>query len=175
MKEIVLARQTVQQLGQLEDGYAIKAFLEAERVHGHRLSPYDCALSVYLQRITGWERIFASVEETILRCTVIRHSYQLNQFLRSFDAGHFPALDTEFFPHCEALRREPQAPGRHRAELVGQVAEQLDEVGDLLDLAPNVAGVSSIFQLDELVLPIESGCGAPDHPVRVPCEPASIG
>jgi hypothetical protein len=90
------ATEILQQLGELEDEYAIGAFLEAEGASGRKGDITNCVLAKFLMRKTGVMNIHVVPNRTTIGDTKISNPPRLISFLALFDEGHFPRLDESY-------------------------------------------------------------------------------
>ena len=90
--------EIITRLGQFDHSYALAKFLVAEGAHGKRGKVGECVLSNYLQCQTG---IRCGVGRTgtrvPLRNTFIEHPPVVRDFVKLFDYGYFPLLESEVY------------------------------------------------------------------------------
>jgi hypothetical protein len=96
-KAVEQARKMIQQLGELEDEYAIAAFLEAEGVDGNRSNPTTCVLARFLMRITGTIPVYVHPITTTIAGIKITNPGPVVLFVARFDLGSFPKLETFYY------------------------------------------------------------------------------
>ena len=89
-------RTAMTRLGLFSDEYDIAAFLEAEQVHGLKSHPAECVLANFIRRETG---VPCQVGRTNTRVqgTIIDNPPVVCNFLKLFDDGCFPLLETAVF------------------------------------------------------------------------------
>jgi len=76
------------------DESGIAEFLEANHVRGRRNNVAYCVLANYLKREIGAEAVEVHCKRTEIAGKTIQNPFSVRMFLKLFDAGLFPTLET---------------------------------------------------------------------------------